>query len=126
MLQQEVGLTKEKDCVDDLFIEVGIDVKKINPNIVRKLRLLNKKTQTFKDEERAVRIAKALFQCYEKDFPDNKFSDQEMRTVLIGTIFTDIGKTGPRNATPEQEEVVANIYAIETVMDPMTASLKSC
>ena len=34
MLQQEVGLTKEKDCVDDLFIEVGIDVKKINPNII--------------------------------------------------------------------------------------------
>ncbi len=42
----------ERDCVADLFLEVGIDIKKINPNIVRRLRLLNKETQTFKDEER--------------------------------------------------------------------------
>ena len=43
---------------------------------------------------------------------------------MVGTIFTDIGKTGPRNATPEQEEVISNIYAIETIIDLKKTTLE--
>lgn len=119
----EVTLVKERDRVADLFLDIGIDIEKINPDIVRKLKLLNKETQTFKDEERAIHIAQAFFQYYEKKVPENKFSDQEMRTILVGTMFTDIGKTGPRNATPEQEELILNIYGVENIIDPNKITL---
>lgn len=124
MLKQKGPETKERDPIAELFFEVGVDIEKINPDIVRKLRLLNKETLTLKDEERAIRTARALFKYYQEKFPDNKFSDQEMRTVLVGTLFTDIGKTGPRNATPEQEEVVLDTYAVESIIDPKKTTLE--
>src|SRR3989344_65870 len=100
--QNEAVLTKEKDPIAELFLGVGIGIEKINPNILRKLRLLNEKTETFKDEERAISIAYALFKYYEEKFPGESFTENEQKTVLVGTIFSDIGKTGPKNATPEQ------------------------
>ncbi len=114
----------DKDEVKKFFDELSLDIEKINPNIVRKLRLLNKETETFKDEERAIHVAKEFFRYYENNFPDNKFSDQEIRTVLIGTLFTDIGKTGPRNATTEQEKVILDTYAVENIMDPNKITLE--
>lgn len=119
----EVTLSKERDRMNELFLELGIDVENIHPNILRKLRLLNKETHTFRDEERAIHIAQALFRYYELNFPDQKFTDQEKKTVLVGTLFTDIGKTGPRNATPEQEKVILSIYNVENVFKPEETTL---
>ena len=119
----EVTMIKERDRVAELFTKIGINIEKTNPNIIRKLRLLDRETKTFKDEEKAIHIAQALFKYYETKLPDKKFSKQEMKTVLIGTVFADIGKTGPRNATSEQEEVVLGIYNIENIIDPNKITL---
>ena len=109
---------KERDHVKELFEKLGLDVEKINPNIMRKLRLLDAKTPTFKDEEGSLQLARLLFEYYEEKFPDRIFTDQEQKTVLTGTMFTDIGKTGPRDATSEQEIVILDIYNTENVPDP--------
>lgn len=109
---------KEKDRIAELFIELGISTEEIHPNILRKLKLLNERTQTFKDEEKAIHIAQELFRYYEENYPDKKFTDQEKKTVLVGTLFTDIGKTGPRDATSEQEEIILDIYSIENIDKP--------
>lgn len=114
----EVTLTKNIDRIEGLFAELGIDVKNINPNILRKLKLLNERTEIFKDEERSMHVARALFKHYEENMPDKTFTGQEQRIVLIGTMFTDIGKTGPRDATPEQEELILDIYGVENIIDP--------
>jgi len=98
-------------------------MKEVHPNIIRKLRLLNEKSETFKDEERSIHIARALFKYYEEKFPDKKFAEEEQRTVLIGTIFTDIGKTGPRDATHEQEKVILDIYNVENIIKPEEITL---
>lgn len=119
----ELTLTKERDHVAELFLELGIDIEKINPDILRKLRLLNRETQTFKDEERSIHIAQALFEYYEMNFPDRKFTYQEKKTVLVGTMFTDIGKTGPRNATLEQEKIILDIYGVENISKPEETTL---
>ena len=120
--QKEVE--KERDYLRELFKELGLDVEKMNPNIVRKLLLLNERTETFKDEERSVHVARALFRYYEKNLLDIRFTDAEQRTVLIGTMFTDIGKTGPRNATPEQENLILDIYGIKNIIDPKKITLE--
>ena len=85
--------------------------------------MLSERTEIFRDEERSLGIARALFQYYKEKLPNDKFTDEEQRTVLIGTMFTDIGKTGPRNATPKQEEVVLGIYGIENIADPEKTTL---
>src|SRR3989344_8931519 len=102
MKLKKENITEKSDQLEELFIELGLDIEKINPNILRKLRLLNEKTETFKDEERAISIAYALFKYYEEKFPGESFTESEQKTVLVGTVFSDIGKTGPKNATPEQ------------------------
>ena len=122
-LTQE-NITEKSDQLGELFIELGLDVEKINPDILRKLKLLNEKTETFKDEKRAIRIARAFFKYYEKQLPDESFTENEQKTVLIGTMFTDIGKTGPKNATPEQECLILDIYGVENAIKPEKITLK--
>jgi len=120
----EHSLPSERDHVKELFEELGLDMEKMNPNILRKLLLLNERTEIFKDEERSVHVARALFKYYEENFPDSRFTDTEQRIVLIGTMFTDIGKTGPCNTTPEQEELMLDIYGVENIADPQKITLE--
>lgn len=114
----------ERDHMKELFEELGLDMEELNPNILRKLLLLNERTETFKDEERSMHVARALFKHYEENMPDKAFTGQEQRIILIGTMFTDIGKTGPRDATPEQEEVVLDVYGVENIIDPKKITLE--
>ena len=120
MLKEEIinpntNTETKHDHLKDLFEEIGLDVEKINPNIMRKLRLLNEKTETFKDEERSLQVARSLFEYYKNRLADIRFTDQEQRVILIGTMFADIGKTGPKDATPEQEEIILDIYNVENI-----------
>ena len=109
---------QKQDAITRLFTELGLDIEKTNPNILRKLRLLNERTKTFEDEQKAIQIARALFDFYQNRYPAESFSESEQKTVLVGTAFTDIGKTGPVNATPEEEELVLDIYGVENIIQP--------
>lgn len=122
-ISQPAQVETKRDHMRELFDELGLDIEKMNPNILRKLELLNERTETFRDEERSLHVAHALFTYYEDQLPNERFTEQEQRTVLIGTMFTDIGKTGPRNATPEQEALVLDIYNVENITDPKKITL---
>ncbi|OGN03199.1 MAG: hypothetical protein A2651_02200 [Candidatus Yanofskybacteria bacterium RIFCSPHIGHO2_01_FULL_42_12] len=119
----QIGVESTQDHIQELFKELGVNFEEINPNIIKKLRLLSERTETFRDEERSLGIAHALFQYYEEKLSDEKFTEDEQRTVLVGTIFTDIGKTGPRNATLEQETIILDIYNVENLIAPEKTSL---
>lgn len=121
VLQQKTKIGQ--DHIKELFKQLGLNIEEINPNILRKLYLLNKKTETFKDEERLICVARALFKYYENKMPDFRFTEAEQRIVLIGTMFTDIGKTGPQNALPSQEELILDIYSIENIIDSKKITL---
>ena len=36
---------------------------------------------------------------------------------MIGTLFSDIGKTGPDHADEQGQRLIAEIYKVETVID---------
>lgn len=110
----EVILIKGRDRVAELFVELGLDIKEINPNILARLKLLHERTKTFEDELNAIEIARRLFDYYLKNKQYKAFTEEERRIIQIATVFTDIGKTGPANATSEQQKAVADIFNVES------------
>lgn len=97
---------------------LGIDCEKLHPDILDRFVLLEKTTPTLDDERRAITYARALFHHYEKKDSEYIFTEREKHRVEIGTIFSDIGKTGPQNATLEQRRIIAEIFGIENHIDP--------
>jgi len=97
-----------------LLTEVGLDIAKIRPDIVSRLILLAELTKTVEDEHNAIHLARAVFAWYENNRPEERWTEREQKTVIIGTTFSDVGKTGPRVANFEQQKMIATIYSIDS------------
>src|SRR5271165_6497040 len=87
------------DRLRSICADVGFDLERIRPSILARMRLLAETTETVNDCERAVRIANHVFRYYDVSKPLKRFTSLERRIVVIGTIFSDIGKSGPVGAT---------------------------
>jgi len=101
-----------------LFAAAGIEGENVNPEIFARLELLQRNSGFLEDEQHAFNLAQALFAYYEREVPDRMFSVEEQHEVLAGTLLSDIGKTGPKNATLGQQEVILDIFRIENVENP--------
>ncbi len=101
--------------------DVGVDVEGIRPSILARMHLLAETTKTLNDCERAVRIAGDIFRYYDASKPLKRFTALERRIVVIGTLFSDIGKTGPAGATLDGQQLVAEMFAVECVLDGGTS-----
>jgi len=104
--------------ISDVLVEVGLDLEKVAPRIIERLELLNEVTKTVEDGENAVQIAKSIFEHYRHDKPERVFTELEQKIVIIGSLFSDVGKTGPRDATREQQRLIVDMFAVENVKDP--------
>ncbi len=102
----------------DVLQEVGLDPEKVAPRIIERLELLNDITKTVEDGENAVAIAKEIFQYYQENKPEMTFSELEQKIVIIGSLFSDVGKTGPREALFPEQRLVAEIFSVDNVKDP--------
>jgi hypothetical protein len=105
-------------CICD---DVGFDLERIRPSILARMRLLAETTETVNDCERAVRIANQVFRYYDVSKPLKRFTSLERPIVVIGTIFSDIGKSGPPGAALDGQQLVAEMFAIEWIMDESTS-----
>lgn len=81
------------------------------------MRLLAETTETVNDCEHAVRIANDVFRYYDVSKPLERFNALERRIVVIGTIFSDIGKSGPAGADLDGQQLVAEMFAVERIMN---------
>jgi hypothetical protein len=104
-----------------LCVDVGVDAEGIHPSILARMRLLAETTETLNDCERAVRIAKDLFRYYDVSKPLERFTALERRIVVIGTLFSDVGKSGPAEASPDGQRLVAEMFAVEGIIDEKTS-----
>jgi hypothetical protein len=100
-----------------LCAEVGFDLDDVSPAIRARMALLAETTKSVEDSERCVDLAQDVFRHYEASKPFQRFTDLERRIVVIGTLFADIGKTGPAGAGPDGQRLVAEIFAVENVTD---------
>ena len=99
--------------VNALLNEVGLAPEAIAPRIKDRLVLLEKITPTIEDETAAIAMARGVFDTAE--IAGRAYTEEEQREVIIGTLFTDIGKSGPLEATPKQSRIIAKMYAIENI-----------
>jgi hypothetical protein len=100
---------------------VGFDLERIRPSILARMRLLAETTKTVDDCERAVRIANDVFRYYDVSKPLESFTTLERRIVVMGTLFSDIGKSGPAGAALDGQQLVAEMFAVECVIDERTS-----
>ena len=97
--------------------EVGFALDSETPELVARLELLAEYTETTSDSERMISVAHAVFRYQEATRPAEAFSPSERRIVVLGCLFSDIGKTGPAGADVDGQRLVAEIFAVEGVRD---------
>jgi hypothetical protein len=113
--------TSSFDQLRSICADVGFDLERVRPSILDRMRLLAETTETVNDCERAVCIANEIFRHYDVSKPLERFTALERRIVVIGTLFSDIGKSGPAGATKDGQQLVAEMFAVEGIIDEKTS-----
>jgi hypothetical protein len=75
-----------------------------------------------------VASARHVFRYYELNKPRDAFNEVERRIVVLGCVFSDIGKTGPVGADASGQRLVVEMFAVEGVRDdaqPVTQFLRT-
>jgi hypothetical protein len=96
---------------------VGFDLDSLKPLVVARLRLLAEHSETLADSERMIARAWDVFHYYEREKPQAAFSEMERRIVVLGCLFSDIGKTGPLAADRAGQTLILEMFAVEGVRD---------
>ncbi len=108
--------------------EVGFALATVKPSLLARLELLAEHSETVSDCERMVPRARDIFRKYETAKPGEAFSEAERRIVVLGCLFSDIGKTGPANADSDGQRLIVEMFAVEGVRDdqqPITEFLST-
>ena len=113
-------LTDSQNRVTQTLLEQNITPNSI---FVERFILLDRFTPTLEDEKRGIGYAKEVFRYTESI--GRPFTEDDKRKVTLGTLFTDIGKSGPAHASQEHSELIVRIYSIENISsEEMTGSLE--
>jgi hypothetical protein len=109
--------TRTFERLRTICADVGLDLERVRPSILARMHLLAETTETLNDCERAVGIANDVFRYYDVSKPLRRFTELEQRIVVIGSLFSDIGKSGPAGASLDGQELVVEMFAVERVND---------
>lgn len=105
---------------------VGFDLDEAHRLLLDRVRTLG--AHTFQDAVNLATLAQRVFDYYERAKPERAFSPVEKRTVVLGSLFSDIGKTGPVDADAAGRQLIVDMFAVENVRDdqqPITAFLRT-
>ncbi|QQS26655.1 hypothetical protein IPM44_02930 [bacterium] len=116
-MSQEVQLEYNQKnpvaLIEGILREVDIAPSDLDSQIRDRLVLLADQTETVTDEISAIRRADDVFRVAERR--GHAYSSDEKHIVRVGTLLTDIGKTGPPEASMEQAQLFVDIYALENL-----------
>lgn len=107
---------------------VGFQLDGVDGALLERISLVGEGSQTFDDAIRMAQHAHRIFEHYEQTKPDAVFTPLERRTVVLGALFSDIGKTGPVEADAAARRLIVEMFAVENVRDdvqPVTTFLRS-
>lgn len=107
--------TDRTDRLRAICAAVGFDLDLVAPSVLDRMRLLAERSQTVTDFERMAATAREVFRYYERAKPQGAFSEEERRIVVLGCLFSDIGKTGPGSADPGGQRLIVEMFSVEGV-----------
>lgn len=110
-----MGTDDVADFEREIGAEPGVELGTVQPFVVARMRLLARLSHTFADCRRLAGMAREVFRYYERAKPAEAFSDAERRTVVLASVFSDIGKTGPLRADGDAQELIVEMFAVEGV-----------
>lgn len=101
--------------LERLCKRAGVSIGQLGQPLLERISLLAERTSTLDDCARAMDIAELVFEHYAEKHA--AFTEMEKATVRLGSLFSDIGKTGPVNADASQQRLIAEMFSIEGVSD---------
>lgn len=96
---------------------VGFDLDQACSSLLERVKLLAEQSKTFDDAKRMSSYAERIFRYYDETKPEKAFDPVERKTVVLGCLFSDVGKTGPFAASAEDRRMIAEAFAVENVRD---------
>lgn len=109
--QRELAALRQQ--FDEVCVRAGLVPSHMSPELAGRMLLLAEHTLTFEDCVRAIDLADEIFAFCERRLQPFTAADQMI--VRVGSLFSDIGKTGPARANLSQQHIVARLFAIEGV-----------
>lgn len=97
--------------------EFGFDLERAGGSLLERMRLLAEQSKAFDDALRLTSYAEQIFRHYDLTKPTRAFTPLERQTVVLACLFSDVGKTGPEGAGPEDRRRIAEAFAVENVRD---------
>lgn len=125
--QEKLHQVRQKNInkydINQIFKKHNISYKNLPENIKERFDLLSQ-SNFLEDEFRCIeyldKIRKNIFKFIDQknqiiDF--TKFATY-YNDIKIATLFSDIGKTGPKNATAKEQKLILDMFQVENVKDP--------
>jgi hypothetical protein len=110
-------MDQDLEALTELCAEVGVAFGALSGDVRQRLCLLAEHSETVRDARRIIRLARAVFDHYARTHPDRAFDAIEQHVVLIGSLFSDIGKTGPPHAALPSQRLIVEMFSVEGVRD---------
>jgi len=108
-----VASTQSVNQLHEVLSNAGIQPHELDPLLTERMQLLASHTETLSDALRAIELAERMLHAFASR--GQPFSAVEKATVVIGSLFSDIGKTGPLSATAAQQHLIVDMFSIERV-----------
>lgn len=96
---------------------IGFDLDRASSSLLERMQLLAQHSGTFDDAIRLATYADRIFRHYDATKPAASFTPLERQTVVLASLFSDIGKTGPADADAEARRIIVEAFAVENVRD---------
>ena len=107
----------------DHLREAGFDSDEVrDERVFQRMAFLDQVTPTLDDEKKCIWYAHTIADHLETI--GQGLTEEELKTITVGTLFTDIGKTGPADATPEEVVLITSMYAYSGNYDIKKVTVK--
>ena len=116
--EQEVDIYRQKvfTCLE----RVGFR-ETLHEEIINRLTLLERGSEFNEDSRKIERgmenVLNLLETRYAEQYPQLRLSQKQRADARIAAILHDVGKSGPVEATPEEQEMIVKIFASENIND---------
>lgn len=97
--------------------EVGFDLAPSYASLLERMRLMHQHSATLDDAKRMAGYAHDVFRYTASVKPTERYDANEQRIVVLGCLFSDVGKTGPERADADARRLVIEMFSVEGVDD---------